>query len=252
MVDYWLSNSDWYDKTLANGSLYEGRTLRVGSPRCDILVRALQDKDYKTQMKRALCRRFGMDVSKAEDAHFLMYAPTFRGGSQQTNRTVEVGDDFPDYGMLRDSLRRRFGGEWMIVLRLHPQLVARHLDGGMQQEGVLDASRVDDMYELLAGCEAFLTDYSSCAFDAAVMQIPVFLYVDDYADYERDRGSLLWNLRKLPFPLAENNEQLAEQILTFDNRTYQEKLHQLFDETGMVEDGKAAERVAEFIRGGSH
>jgi CDP-glycerol glycerophosphotransferase len=249
MVDYWLSNSDWYDRTLANGSLYEGRTLRVGSPRCDILVRSLQDKDYKTQMKRALCLHFGLDVSKAEDAHFLMYAPTFRGGSQQTNRTVEVGDDFPDYGMLRDSLRRRFGGDWMIVLRLHPQLVARHLDGGMQQEGVLDASRVDDMYELLAGCEAFLTDYSSCAFDAAVMQIPVFLYVDDYADYERDRGSLLWNLRKLPFPLAENNEQLAEQIETFDNRIYQEKLHQLFAETGMVEDGKAAERVAEFICG---
>ena len=38
MVDYWLSNSDWYDKTLKTGSLYEGKTLRTGSPRCDILV----------------------------------------------------------------------------------------------------------------------------------------------------------------------------------------------------------------------
>ncbi|MGN0345702.1 MAG: CDP-glycerol glycerophosphotransferase family protein, partial [Lachnospiraceae bacterium] len=31
MVDYWLSNSDWYDKILKTGSLYEGKTLRTGS-----------------------------------------------------------------------------------------------------------------------------------------------------------------------------------------------------------------------------
>ena len=40
MVDYWLSNSDWYDRTLKTGSLYEGKTLRIGSPRCDILETA--------------------------------------------------------------------------------------------------------------------------------------------------------------------------------------------------------------------
>ncbi len=43
------------------------------------------------------------------------------------------------------------------------------------------------MYEILAGCDAFMTDYSSAAFDAALMKCPVFLYVDDYEKYEKER-----------------------------------------------------------------
>ena len=44
---------------------------------------------------------------------------------------------------------------------------------------------------------------------AAVMRVPVLLYAEDYGEYERERGKLLWNLRELPFPLAQakNNEE---------------------------------------------
>ena len=38
MIDYVLSNSKWYDDTLPTGMIYHGPVLRVGSPRCDILV----------------------------------------------------------------------------------------------------------------------------------------------------------------------------------------------------------------------
>jgi CDP-glycerol glycerophosphotransferase len=111
----------------------------------------------------------------------------------------------------------------------------------------VDISRADDMYEILAGCDAFITDYSSAAFDAAVMRIPIFLYADDYAEYEGERGKLLWDLRKLPFPLAITNDELEKQILDFNETTYQEKLEHLFQNTGMVEDGQAANRVVDEI-----
>jgi len=103
------------------------------------------------------------------------------------------------------------------------------------------------MYEVLAGCEAFMTDYSSAAFDAAVMEIPIFLYADDYAEYEGERGKLLWNLRELPFPLAVSNEELEERIVSFNENIYQRKLCELFDSTGMLEDGHAAKRVVEWM-----
>ena len=48
---------------------------------------------------------------------------------------------------------------------------------------LIDISGEDDMYEILAGCDAFMTDYSSAAFDAMVMKIPIFLYCDDYHEY---------------------------------------------------------------------
>lgn len=237
MIDYVLSNSKWYDDSLPTGMIYEGPVLRTGSPRCDILVHD------RTERKMQIRDRYGLP----KDAKILMYAPTFRGGSQGMDRTITAEQRFPDYGRLVHALEQRFDGRWYIFLRLHPQLVARNLEKRMENGSVIDVSRVDDLYELLAGCDAFLTDYSSAAFDAAVMRVPVFLYADDYAEYEGERGKLLWDLRELPFPLAQNDGELEEQIERFDEERYLDRLEQLFCETEMVEDGNAAGRVADAV-----
>lgn len=267
MIDYVLSNSKWYDDTLPTGMIYSGPVLRTGSPRCDILVNG------KNECRKKVRIAYGLP----EDARILMYAPTFRGGSQGTDRIIAAEQGFPDFGRLINALEKRFGGRWYVFLRLHPQLVARNLDrevvGGLDRgaaeragkdlgepdgnameecvagKKVIDASRVDDMYEILAGCDAFMTDYSSAAFDAAVMKIPVFLYADDYKEYEGERGKLLWDLRKLPFPLALSDEELEEKVRAFDSGKYLEELKELFEATEMAEDGMAAGKVAEIIEG---
>lgn len=237
LVDEWLSNSEWYDKTLHNGSLYDGPTLRTGSPRCDVLINGKEGARKKVREKYGL----------PGNAKILMYAPTFRGGSQSTNRKVEIGNDFPDYKQMKESFEKRFGGDWYIMLRLHPQIVARELECDCSNSYVLDVSKVDDMYEILAGCDAFMTDYSSAAFDAAVMRIPIFLYVPDYKLYVGERGNLLWDLKKLPFYMAENDNELNEKIMIFNELEYQKSLETFFKETGMVEDGHASERVVKWI-----
>ncbi len=250
MIDYVLSNSKWYDDTLPTGMLYDGPVLRTGSPRCDILVKAGNDTAYKAKMRARIMELSGMErlTEKAAPVRFMMYAPTFRGGSQRTKREVETRGSFPDFGRLSDNLKKKFGGEWVILLRLHPQLMAgRQGRADAGRKNAVDVSRVDDMYELLAGCDVFMTDYSSAAFDAAVMKIPVFLYCDDYREYEAERGRLLWDLEKLPFPLALDEEELEDRILGFHEEEYQAGLQELFETVEMLEDGKAAERVVEFL-----
>nr|WP_300816385.1 CDP-glycerol glycerophosphotransferase family protein [uncultured Acetatifactor sp.] len=253
MIDYVLSNSEWYDKTLPTGMIYNGPVLRTGSPRCDILVNG------RKKGRRRVRERYGLQ----EDDRIIMYAPTFRGGSQGTDRMVEMGQGFPDYGRLIKALEERFGGKWYVFLRLHPQLVARGLNRNeageiasedrkpekqvMEVRQVVDVSNIDDLYEILAGCDAFMTDYSSAAFDAAVMKVPVFLYAEDYGEYEAERGKLLWNLRELPFPLAVDDDELERRIREFEDTQYQVELERLFLKTGMEEDGKAAERVVDFF-----
>lgn len=242
MIDYVLSNSKWYDDTLPTGMIYTGKTLRTGSPRCDILV------GDRTKVRKRVREKFGL----SSDVKILMYAPTFRGGSQEKERKIGVNADFPDYERLINALKNRFGSTWYIFIRLHPQLVARNLDkettGGIDEKGrIKDVSRIDDMYEILAGCDAFMTDYSSAAFDAAVMGIPIFLYCDDYEEYEKERGALLWDLKKLPFGFAENNEQLKKIIKEFNVDDYSRKLQNLFEATDMREDGMASEKTVDFI-----
>ncbi len=235
MIDLWLSNSDWYDRTLATGSLYTGRTLRSGSPRCDILVNGVPEARKKLREK----------LNLSPDDRLLLFCPTFRGGSQGVHREIEEGDHQPDLKKVLAAMRERFGGNWRVLLRLHPQLTARGIASGT--EDAIDVSRIDDLYEILSGCDAFLTDYSSAAFDAAVMRIPVFLYCDDYADYEQERGRLLWDMRNLPFPFAVTQAELNDRVARFDDEAYQTALDRLFAETGMVEDGRASERVADCI-----
>lgn len=237
MIDYVLSNSDWYDETLPTGMLYDGKTLRSGSPRCDILVNNLG------KSRQAIRERYNL----SKNTKIIMYAPTFRGGSQETNRTIEKGDHAPDYGSMLHALEKRFGGKWVVFLRLHPQLTARHIQSGIKDSRLIDVSVEDDMYELLAGCDAFISDYSSAVFDAAVMRMPIFLYADDYEEYEEERGKLLWDLRDMAFPLACNDDELNNVIANFNNDKYQAELNNLFKLTGMVEDGGAAGRVCDFI-----
>lgn len=241
MIDWFTSNSAWFTNQLPEGHIYRGKVLKTGSCRCDVLL------NKRAEKRREIRRRCGL----ADDVKLLMYCPTFRSGSQGTKRSPEVGDKiFPDFERLLAALEARFGGTWAILLRLHPQLTARHL--GFQADDrlggrLLDVSRADDMYEILAGCDAFLSDYSASAFDAAAMRLPVFLYMKDYEDYVADRGRLMWEPENMPLPCAMDEEKLYALIRGFDETAYQEGLDRFFAEVELLEDGHASERVADFI-----
>lgn len=237
MIDYILSNSSWYDRTLPRGMLYNGAVLRTGSPRCDILV------NKSKEMHIDVRKRYNL----AQDTKIVMYAPTFRGGSQSIGRKLKKSNHM-SYSLLFDSLKKKFGGDWVIFLRLHPQLTVRNVKvNDYSNKRIIDVSNADDMYQILSGCDVFITDYSSAAFDAAVMRIPIFLYVPDYDEYIKERGKLLWNLKKLPFPLAINNKELETQMNEFNYKIYKQKLNKLFDSNEILEDGRASKRVVDFI-----
>lgn len=251
MVDYWLSNSDWYDKTLKTGSLYEGKTIRCGSPRCDILVHAKEDCRFKQEVKHNICSIYNIplaDNESIDDIHFMMYAPTFREGSKNGKRTVDKSNQFPNFTRFKRALENRFGGKWFILLRLHPQLVERGIGYDEQEVYLLDGSLRDDMYELLAGCDAFMTDYSSAAFDAMVMEIPIFLYCSDYEKYVEERGRLLWDMDELPFLLAIDDSELQTTVVDYNQNEYQRKTREFLELNHVLENGDGVKKISSFLR----
>ncbi len=241
MIDYFTSNSSWFTNQLPEGHIYHGKVLMAGSCRCDVLINERESK------RKVIRQRYQLQDS----TNILMYCPTFRSGSQGMNRSLDKGEDcFPDFHRLLEALKARFGGHWVILLRLHPQLTVRgeSFSGKKQeQDELIDISKEDDMYEILAGCDAFLSDYSASAWDAAVMRLPVFLYMKDLDEYISDRGKLMWTREELVLPSAVNEEELTEQILHFDMKAYLARLEAFFSEVDLLEDGHASERVVDCI-----
>lgn len=118
------------------------------------------------------------------------------------------------------------------------------------------------MYEILAGMDAFVTDYSSACFEAGYAHMPVFIYADDIKQYEKDRGSLFWNFTTdpldsvtinkemfpdldvvFPFSIAINNDELEKNIFDFDIEKYNMRLDEFHNEIELVFDGCASEKI---------
>ena len=240
MIDVYVTNSAWVEEHAAWGMLYHGKMIRTGSARVDVLI------NERERLRKNFRKKYGL----CEDEKIILYAPTFRSGSQRTARDPALQNQMPDFGKLKTALERRFGGNWTIVLRLHPQLTARKISAGLTENvsvNVIDASREDDMCETLGAADAMLTDYSAMAFDAAYMGLPVFLYVYDLKSYEEERGEIVWNLQELPFLYAENMDELCSLIINFDIEAYGEDIEWLLQKVGVQEDGRASVKIVDII-----
>lgn len=85
---------------------------------------------------------------------------------------------------------------------------------------IINVSHYPDSQELVAVSDAMITDYSSIMFEPAFVRKPVFLFAPDRKEYINGERPLLIDYDTLPFPIAETNEQLAENIMNFDNEKY--------------------------------
>lgn len=122
------------------------------------------------------------------------------------------------------------------------------------------------MYEILAGMDAYITDYSSAIFEAGFAKIPAFIYADDIVQYANDRGSLMWNLTTdsldcvhnnkemtpgfdvtIPFAIANDNDEMEKDIEKFSIADYIENMNRFHDKIGLVFQGNASEQLAKVI-----
>lgn len=239
LADFFLSNSKYCNDVYPKKLLYRGLTLMTGSPRVDCMINrdpVLMDK---------VRRRIGVN----HEDKLIMFAPTFRGGNQKGKK--EVISEIPsiDFERLLGNLQKKYGGNWKVLLRLHPQLSAKMEKMPILQddERYIDVSQEPDISELLMCCDMVITDYSSCAFDAAFAHIPVLLYADDVQEYIENRGKFMWKRNELPFDIAENNEELEKNLQSFSLESYLKDVNGFMKKHVVLEDGHASERVVEEI-----
>ena len=70
-------------------------------------------------------------------------------------------------------------------MRLHPHLVNRSKEI-IKGQDIIDATKYDDIQELLSISDVLISDYSSLMFDFAPTKRPCFLYVPDLYEYTKN------------------------------------------------------------------
>lgn len=81
------------------------------------------------------------------------------------------------------NLDRAFCGKWYICTRVHPQLasmIGKYKNIAVQSRAFDEGVRQMICMRFCAGMDAYITDYSSAAFEAGFFaRIPVFIYADE-------------------------------------------------------------------------
>lgn len=228
MADLFLSNSGFTSKLFRNSFWYHGEILECGLPRNDILF------DHSHAIKERVLQYFNFE----KDVKILLYAPTFR-----KDHNMKVYD--LDYERCIKELGRKTKHEWKVLVKLHPGI--SHYDGMISfDQSIVNATRYDDMQELMVASDLLVTDYSSVMFEFAFTKKPVFLFVRDISDYMKDRN-FYFDIRTTPFPLSVTNDEMVEMIKRYDDKRYIEELDRFLQMFDIHEKGNASERVTERI-----
>ena len=147
--------------------------------------------------------------------------------------------------MLFRSLEQKFCGNWIVFLRLHPNMA--DVDFGKLPDFIKNLSHYDDVQELLAVSDCLITDYSSIIYDFMLTRRTAFIFATDLKEYQKNERNLYFSLDSTPFTLAENNEELCESILNFNDEVYQTKINEFAKRMNVFDDGHASERVVQWM-----
>lgn len=228
-IDAIISNSTFMTKIYQESFWYHGPVLEYGSPRNDLLVHP--SSDARKTIAKAL--------HLPEDCRYIMYAPTFRADHSLDAYNL-------DYHAACHACEQRFGGKWIMLVRLHPGVMQLAKDLKFDNQVTFDATAFDDMQLLLSACDAVITDYSSLMFDFALTRRPCFQFATDIDAYKTDRN-FYFPIDETPFPLAKSNAEMVQHILDFDDAAYQKDWDAFYQKMGFCEDGQATQRCVQWI-----
>ena len=226
LINLFLSSNSIQTQEIQTCFWYDGEIFESGSPRNDMFYKPTHFKD---SVKRSL--------GLPPETKVVLFAPTFR----DNHRTDVYNLDF--VGLI-NSLTSRFGGDWRVLVRLHPNLMGQNVVKLCQNS--IDVASYPDMQELLLISDILITDYSTTIYDAIIMHKTVLLYAPDLEEYCGNRGlkSIYFSL---PSQVYQTNEELFEYISKYDETAYQQQLDYFLSTFRVFDDGNASKRVVDRI-----
>lgn len=233
LTDICISNSS-FETMVYETSFWKGKDIReLGHARNDIFF--ISD-DKIAEIKEKVSDYFRVKP----DVHFALYAPTFR------NEDEEVEFEEIDFERLKHALEKRFGGKWVILNRAHHTSVKKKGVKSVRLPYVLNANKYPDIQELMMAIDMGITDYSSWICDYVLTYKPGILYTPDLDSYDQNRG-FYYPLQETPFPICRDNDELVNNILSFDTEKFKIRTDEFLDARGCIDDGHASEHIVDMM-----
>lgn len=229
-TDYFISSSmKFTDVMLVSQMLPKSVYLNIGMPRNDLFFN--RNDELILEIKN------GLMLEKHQ--RIVLYAPTYRGGQNSERFEMQL-----DASRVISCLRKKCGGEWVLLLRTHISTVTLTSNDSFE---LMDVSSYPDMQELLLVSDVLITDYSSSIWDYALMGKPAFLFTPDLQEYLENRG-LYIPIENWQYPHAETNDELINIIQSYKMSENKRRINKYFEEMGSYEKGTASITICKLIK----
>ncbi len=233
-ITHFISSSGKFTEVMAHAQMMDqSKFLEIGLPRNDIFF-----TDYQpvTDKIKAL-------YQIEPDVKIALYAPTYRTPDAGTFFQHQIGPYEIDYQRVLDALTKRFGGKWVLAVRLHSSLASVVTEF---PENVVNMSSYADGQEILCAADILINDYSSIMWDFVQMRKPCFIFATDYQKY-LDTVGLYTYADSWPFPFAQDNDTLENLILQFDEAAYATAVETYFGWMENHDTGQSCKQLGERI-----
>lgn len=232
-------NAKWVNLCVSNSTFETGVFRQTHWPKNKILELGHARNDILFADNAEVVSRVRQHFGIAADKKIALYAPTFRND--------DAADCYDlDYSRFLNALEEKFGGQWALLNRFHMKTLKAR-EAQVTDPRILSATDYPDIQELMVAADVGLTDYSSWICDFVLTGRPGFIYAPDLNTYDRERG-FYYPLEETPFPIAQSNDTLCENILHFDSDLYAVKKESFLNARGCKENGTAAKQIVEVIK----
>lgn len=228
--DVMVSGSKFGEAVYRSSFKYNGRLLKVGSPKNDFLLNPqFSEVEYFKE-------QYGID----EKYKLLLYAPTFRD-SNMSNEQKVFGLDI---SVILDTLEKKTNMLWKCITRGH---TGREILFENGNDRVISVSNYEDMKIVLLASDIIVSDYSSCVADYALLGRPIILYINDLKNYLENDRELWFDLHASPYWVVTNQNEFVNLIENLDLKKAEKNCQDILSFYKTYESGFASVEVCKYI-----
>ena len=203
------------------------KVLPLGAPRID-------DFFKKVNIER-LRADFDKEFPECKGKKLVLYAPTFRDDREDDKHLLDTLDI--------SAFNERFGDEYRLLVRLHPQVRTGEAD----LSGATDVGDYKKLNNLIRLADVMITDYSSICMDFAFLEKPIYFYAFDLEKYVSDRSFYEDYESYVPGPVARDFQTLLNLLNNNVAQSYQRRMYDFKFYNFGEQDGNASKRVVDRI-----